>query len=63
MVPSLTYGTSSERANFRFIGSGAGIYWPDLDEDISVDSLLTGRRSGETQTSLKLWLSRRPTCR
>ncbi len=33
------------------IGGGAGIHWPDLDGDISVLSLLAGRRSAESQYS------------
>ncbi len=57
--PRLAHGTRAERANWRFIGSGEGIHWPDLDEDISVESLLAGRRSGETQESLRRWLERR----
>jgi hypothetical protein len=54
--PRLAHGTSAERANWRLIGGGVGIHWPDLDEDISVESLLAGRRSGETQASLRRWL-------
>ena len=54
--PRLAHGTPAERANWRLIGSGLGIHWPDLDEDISVESLLAGRRSGETQESLRRWL-------
>jgi|SRR5450759_2084497 hypothetical protein len=42
-----------------FIGNGEGIHWPDLDEDISVQSLLAGRRSGESQSSLRRWLKER----
>ena len=57
--PRLTHGTPAERANWRRIGGGAGIHWPDLDEDISVESLLAGRRSGETQASLRRWLRAR----
>ncbi|MBI4876971.1 MAG: DUF2442 domain-containing protein [Acidobacteria bacterium] len=57
--PRLAHGTPAERANWRLIGSGAGIHWPDLDEDISVASLLAGRRSGETQASLRRWLQTR----
>jgi Protein of unknown function (DUF2442) len=38
------------------IGGGEGIHWSDLDEDISVESLLAGRKSGETQESLRRWL-------
>ncbi len=57
--PRLAHGTPAERANWRLIGSGEGIHWPDLDEDISVESLLAGRRSGETQESLRRWLQGR----
>jgi hypothetical protein len=55
----LARGTAAERANWRLIGGGVGIHWPDLDEDISVESLLAGRRSGETQASLRRWLRAR----
>ena len=54
--PRLAHGTAAERSNWRLIGGGVGIHWPDLDEDISVESLLAGRRSGETQASLRRWL-------
>src|SRR5262252_1779672 len=57
--PRLANGTPAERANWRFIGKGDGISWPDLDEDISVASLLAGRRSAETQESLRRWLQQR----
>jgi hypothetical protein len=57
--PRLAHGTPVERANWRLIGNGSGIHWPDLDEDISVESLLAGRRSGETQESLRRWLNAR----
>ena len=59
--PRLAHGTVAERANWRLIGGGVGINWPDLDEDISVESLLTGRRSGETQASLRRWIEARKT--
>jgi hypothetical protein len=57
--PRLAHGTATERANWRFIRGGEGVHWPELDEDISVESLLAGRRSGETQESLRRWLQRR----
>ncbi len=57
--PRLAHGTPAERTNWRLIGGGSGIHWPDLDEDISVESLLAGRRSGETQASLRRWLEAR----
>jgi hypothetical protein len=57
--PRLLNGTTPERSNFRLIGGGSGIDRPDLDEDISVASLLAGRRSGETQEPLRRWLKSR----
>jgi hypothetical protein len=57
--PRLAHGTATERANWRLIAGGEGIHWPNLDEDISVASLLAGRRSGETQESLRRWLQQR----
>ncbi len=57
--PRLGHGTPAERNNWRLIAGGEGIHWPDLDEDISVESLLAGRRSGETQESLRRWLQGR----
>jgi hypothetical protein len=57
--PRLAHGTPAERLNWRLIGGGEGVHWPDLDEDISVDSLLAGRKSGETQESLRRWLGAR----
>jgi hypothetical protein len=57
--PRLAHGTSTERANWRLIGRGEGIHWPDLDEDLSIDSLLAGRASQESQSSLDKWLQAR----
>ena len=57
--PRLAHGTPAERANWRLIGRGEGVHWPDLDEDISVDNLLSGARSGESQRSLTQWLTSR----
>lgn len=57
--PRLAHGTAAERDRFRLIGRGSGIHWAELDEDISVEGLLAGRRSGESQASLKAWLARR----
>ena len=57
--PKLVHSTPKERGNWRFIGNGQGIHWPDLDEDISVEGLLAGRPSGESQGSLKRWLEAR----
>ena len=38
--PRLLHGTPEQRNNWRLIGKGIGIHWPDLDEDITVRSLL-----------------------
>lgn len=57
--PRLAYGSPAEREHWRLIGEGEGIHWPDLDEDISIEGLLAGRRSGETQASLRGWLESR----
>ena len=57
--PRLAHGSQPERAHWRLIGEGEGIHWPDLDEDISVEGLLAGRRSGETQASLRRWFESR----
>jgi hypothetical protein len=57
--PRLLHGTPEERNNWRFIGDKEGIHWPDLDEDISVENLLAGKPSGESQSSFKRWLEKR----
>ena len=59
--PRLFHGTPSERGHWRFIASGIGIHWPELDEDISVEGLVFGRPSGEGQESLRRWLAARAT--
>jgi hypothetical protein len=38
----LSDATPSQRNNFEFIGDGIGIHWPDIDEDISIQGMLTG---------------------
>jgi hypothetical protein len=38
--PRLMDATEEQRGNWRLIGRGHGIHWPDIDEDISVVSLL-----------------------
>jgi hypothetical protein len=55
----LLYGKKKERNHYELIGDGEGIHWPDLDEDISVEGLLAGRRSMEKDASLAKWLKKR----
>ena len=38
--PRLLAATRDQRSNWRLIGRGVGIHWDDVDEDISVRSLL-----------------------
>ena len=57
--PRLMHGTHEQRSNWRLIGAGEGLHWPDLDEDISVENLLSGKPSGESQHSFKQWLAER----
>ena len=59
--PRLAYATPEERDDWRIIGTGQGIHWPDLDEDLSVEGLLAGWPSRENRTSFKRWLDARPT--
>jgi len=61
--PRLLHGDRQERTGWRLIGGGVGIHWPALDEDISVEGLIAGRQSGETQISLKRWLEARASIR
>ena len=58
--PRLHNATRTERDRWELIGKGQGIHWEDLDEDISVEGLLAGRPSGESQASLRRWLAHTP---
>jgi hypothetical protein len=42
--PRLRDAAPAARANWRLIGLGEGIHWPDIDEDISILGLLAGNR-------------------
>ncbi len=57
--PRLLIATPEERDNWRLIGKGEGIHWPDLDEDISIENILLGKASGESRRSFKQWLEKR----
>lgn len=57
--PRLAQATATERRAWRFIGRGRGIHWDKLDEDISINGLLAGKPSGESQDSFKKWLASR----
>jgi hypothetical protein len=57
--PRLLHDQPAERESWRLIGEGYGIHWPDVDEDVCVEHLLEGRRSGESQRSFQKWLASR----
>ncbi len=57
--PRLLHATSAERDNLRLIGKGHGIHWPDVEEDISVESVVRGKPSMESAASLKRWIAAR----
>ena len=38
----LSDATPAQRSRFRLIGSGQGVHWPEIDEDISVEGMLHG---------------------
>ena len=59
--PRLVHAAPQERARWRLVGQGQGIHWEDLDEDISINGLLAGRSSGESQDSFRKWLERKAT--
>jgi hypothetical protein len=40
--PRLLSASAAARSNWRLIGDGEGVHWPDADEDISVEGLLSG---------------------
>jgi Protein of unknown function (DUF2442) len=61
--PRLLHATRKERSNWRLIGKGRGIHWSDIDEDISIDGLLAGKPSGESQASFDKWLRQRAASR
>ncbi len=42
--PKLLRASPKERSNFKILGGGIGIHWPDIDEDLSVQGLLRGVR-------------------
>lgn len=45
--PRLMDASAVQRDNWRLIGGGVGIHWPDVDEDVSVERLMGVRRLPE----------------
>ena len=57
--PRLWHSTPVERKQFELLADGEIIHWPLIDEDLSVEGLLAGRRSGESPESFSKWLQGR----
>lgn len=57
--PRLFHAAKHEREKYELIGGGEGIHWPLLDEDISIEGLLAGKHSAESDKSLSRWLEKR----
>jgi DNA-binding XRE family transcriptional regulator len=51
--PRLAAAPVGELADWRFTGRGTGIHWPRLDEDLSIQGLLEGRRAPEADARAK----------
>lgn len=51
--PRLLHASQEERDRWRLIGKSQGIHWEEIDEDISVEGLLVGKPSGESQRLYK----------
>jgi len=43
--PRLENASIEELNNYRLIGEGSGVHWEDLDEDLSVESIVLGRKA------------------
>lgn len=54
--PRLVHATIQECDNWVLMAGGRHLHFPDLDEDLSVEALLAGKRSLEGQESLDMWL-------
>lgn len=56
LYPRLAYRTPEERAYVQIGGAGYGIHWSELDEDIGVEGLSSGKKSTESPASFERWL-------
>ncbi len=51
--PRLLHATESQRQTYEISGGGVGLHWDELDEDISVEHLLTGMMDRTNSPPLK----------
>jgi len=54
LVPSLARATKKQRLNCEIAGMGTSLYWPDLDEDLTVEGLVLGRRIIDWKKDIKV---------
>jgi hypothetical protein len=50
--PKLLHATEKQRKNWKIVGAGYGIHWPDLDEDLSTEGLLRGAPAPQHSTKV-----------
>jgi hypothetical protein len=50
--PRLAKANAQQRSDYEILGDGEGIHWPQIDEDISVFSLIAGKPSVEFQQGI-----------
>ena len=50
--PKLLHASKEQRNNWKVGGTGYGIYWPDLDEDLSTEGLLRCAPAPERPTKV-----------
>jgi hypothetical protein len=56
----LSEATPEQRGNFELIGSGLGVHWPDIDEDISATGMLFGTPARPRKAPVRPKRSPRP---
>lgn len=44
LIPSLARATKKQRENCELAGMGTSLHWPDIDEDLTVEGLVLGRK-------------------
>lgn len=50
--PRLLQASPKERQNWRLLGEGRGIHWPEVDEDVRVEGLLHGATPGTSERAV-----------
>jgi len=59
----LSEATPEQRSNFEIIGSGLGVHWPDIDEDISAAGMLYGIPARPRKTQVRRGRGQQPPLR